>query len=202
MGLNKNEKLQAMAPLKTFLPSWKEKGAIEKMKKDYITLHIVSPKLIRIPRSGYVVVVHILQSIRNGPWRRYYQKRTFPLQLQLAHCVWIGHSPKHQMSWLNIFQLNFSVTPFYCFGLIFIDVLYSLKSGPFYSIFCYLIISFVFYRSCCSYWPCLCLFWSYCFVTKQEFEGCKSCWPWRSCVVAPHYFNQLVWPISSGLVED
>jgi hypothetical protein len=33
MGLNKNEKLQAMAPLKIFLPSWKEKGTIEKMKK-------------------------------------------------------------------------------------------------------------------------------------------------------------------------
>jgi hypothetical protein len=31
VGLNKNEKLQAMAPLKTFLPSRKEKGAIEKM---------------------------------------------------------------------------------------------------------------------------------------------------------------------------
>jgi hypothetical protein len=30
IGLNKNEKLQAMAPLKTFLPSRKEKGAIEK----------------------------------------------------------------------------------------------------------------------------------------------------------------------------
>jgi hypothetical protein len=52
---------------------------------------------------------------------------------------------------LDIFQSNFSVTPFYCFGLIFIDVLYSLKSGPFYSIFCYLIISFVFCRSYCSY---------------------------------------------------
>jgi hypothetical protein len=37
--------------------------------------------------------------------------------------------------------MNFSVMPFYCFGLIFIDVLYSLKSGPFYSIFCYLIIT-------------------------------------------------------------
>jgi hypothetical protein len=33
VGLNKNEKLQAMAPLKTFLPSWKEKGTIEKNKK-------------------------------------------------------------------------------------------------------------------------------------------------------------------------
>jgi hypothetical protein len=52
--------------------------------------------------------------------------------LQLTHCVWVGHPPKHQMSWLDIFQSNFSVTPFYCFGLIFIDVLYSLQSGPFY----------------------------------------------------------------------
>jgi hypothetical protein len=65
--LNKNEKLQTMAPLITILPSSKEKGAIERMKKDYIILHIVSLKLIRIPRSRYIVVVHILQSIRTGP---------------------------------------------------------------------------------------------------------------------------------------
>jgi hypothetical protein len=60
------EKLQAMASLKTFLPLLKEKGAIEKMKKDYIKLHIISPKLIRIPRSRYVVAVHILQLVRTG----------------------------------------------------------------------------------------------------------------------------------------
>jgi hypothetical protein len=35
--LNKKGKLQVMAPLKTFLPFGKEKGAIEKMKK--ITLN-------------------------------------------------------------------------------------------------------------------------------------------------------------------
>jgi hypothetical protein len=167
VGLNKNEKLQVMAPLKTFLPSWKENGAIEKMKKkDYIKLYIVPLKLICVLRSGYVVVVHILQSIRTGSWWRYYQKRTFPLQLQLTHCIWVGHSPKHQVPWLDVFQSDFSITPLYCFGLIFIDVLYSLKPGPFYSIFCYLIISFVFYWSCCSYLPCLCFFWNYCFVTK------------------------------------
>jgi hypothetical protein len=60
VGINKSEKLQAMALLKTFLPSGKEKGAIEKMKKDYIKLHIILLKLIRIPRSGYVIAVHIL----------------------------------------------------------------------------------------------------------------------------------------------
>jgi hypothetical protein len=32
------------------------------------------------------------------------------------------------MPWLNIFQPNFAITPFYCFGLVFIDVLHSLKS--------------------------------------------------------------------------
>jgi hypothetical protein len=136
------------------------------MKKDYIKLHIISPKLIRIPRSRYVVAVHILQFVRTGPRRRFHQKRSFPLQLQFAYCVRIGHSPKHQMPWLNIFQPNFSVTPFYCFGLIFIDVLHSLKSGPLYSIFCYVIISFVFCRSCCSYGSCFSFFWSYSFVTK------------------------------------
>jgi hypothetical protein len=132
-------------------PFGKEKGAIEKMKKDYIILHIISSKLVCITRSWYVVAVHILQSIRTGPPRRYHQKRSFPLQLQFAYCVRIGHSPKHQMPWLNIFQPDFSVTPFYCFGLIFIDVLHTLKSGPLYSIFCYVVISFVFCRSCCSY---------------------------------------------------
>jgi hypothetical protein len=121
------------------------------MKKDYIKLHIISPKLIRIPRSRYVVAVHILQSVRTGPRGRYHQKRSFPLQLQFAYCVRIDYSPKHQMPWLNIFQPNFSVMPFYCFGLIFVDVLYSLKSGPLYSIVCYMIISFVFCRSYCSY---------------------------------------------------
>jgi hypothetical protein len=58
-----------MAPLKTFLPFGKEKGAIgknRKNKKDYIELHIISPKLIRIPRSRNVVAVHILQSARTG----------------------------------------------------------------------------------------------------------------------------------------
>jgi hypothetical protein len=67
-GENKNENLQAMAPLKTFLPSLKEKGTIEKIKmKNYINLHIISSKLIRIPRFGYVVAVHILQSVRTRP---------------------------------------------------------------------------------------------------------------------------------------
>jgi hypothetical protein len=33
VGLNKNEKLQAMAPLKTFLPSWNQKGVIGKNEK-------------------------------------------------------------------------------------------------------------------------------------------------------------------------
>jgi hypothetical protein len=32
----KGKKLQALAPLKTFLPFGKENGAIGKMKKDYI----------------------------------------------------------------------------------------------------------------------------------------------------------------------
>jgi hypothetical protein len=34
------------------------------------------------------------------------------------------------MARFDIFQLNFSVTPFYCFGLVLIDVLYGLKSVP------------------------------------------------------------------------
>jgi hypothetical protein len=38
IGLNKKWKLQPMAPLKTFLPSWEEKGAIGKKKNKKITL--------------------------------------------------------------------------------------------------------------------------------------------------------------------
>jgi hypothetical protein len=34
----------------------------------------------------------------------------------------MSHSPKHQMPWLDIFQSDFSVAPFYCFGLIFINI--------------------------------------------------------------------------------
>jgi hypothetical protein len=61
----KNKKLHVMAPLKTFLPLQKGKGCHEKRKniKNYIKLHIISPKLIRIPRSRNVVAVHILQSV-------------------------------------------------------------------------------------------------------------------------------------------
>jgi hypothetical protein len=124
--LNKKGKITSYGPIKNLSPPLERKRVPEKkMKKDYIKLHIISLKLIRIPRSGYVVAVHILQSVRTGPRRRYHQKRSFPLQLQFAYCVWIDYSPKHQMPWLDIFQSNFSVTPFYCFDLIFIDVLYS-----------------------------------------------------------------------------
>jgi hypothetical protein len=39
------------------------------------------------------------------------------------------------MTWLDVFQSNFSITSFYCFGMLFVDVLYGLKPGPFYGIF-------------------------------------------------------------------
>jgi hypothetical protein len=55
------------------------------------------------------------------------------------------------MTWFDNFQSNFSIAPFYCFGLVLIDVLYGLKSGPFYGIFCYLIINFILRRSFGSY---------------------------------------------------
>jgi hypothetical protein len=64
--LDKKEKLQTMAPLKTFLPLRKGKECHRKNEKDYIKLHIVSSKLIRIPISRNVVVVHIVQSVRTG----------------------------------------------------------------------------------------------------------------------------------------
>jgi hypothetical protein len=62
----RKEKLHAMAPLKPFSSFGKEKGAIGKNKKDYIRLHIVPPKLIRIPRSRNVAAVHILQPVGTG----------------------------------------------------------------------------------------------------------------------------------------
>jgi hypothetical protein len=64
--LNKKKgKLHAMAPLKTFLPFGKEKGATGKIKRLH-QLNIISTKLIRIPRSRNVVAVHILQSVGAG----------------------------------------------------------------------------------------------------------------------------------------
>jgi hypothetical protein len=57
--LDKKGKLQTMAPLKTFLPLWKGKGCHRKNEKDYINLYIISSKLICIPRSRNVVVVHV-----------------------------------------------------------------------------------------------------------------------------------------------
>jgi hypothetical protein len=56
-------------PLKTFLPLQKGKGCHERKNKNikniknYIKVYIISPKLIRIPRSRNVVAVHILQSV-------------------------------------------------------------------------------------------------------------------------------------------
>jgi hypothetical protein len=64
--LDKKGKITNYGPLKTFLPLWKGKGCHRKNEKDYIKLHIISSKLIRIPRSRNVVVVHILQSVRTG----------------------------------------------------------------------------------------------------------------------------------------
>jgi hypothetical protein len=58
--IKKKEKITYYGPIKTFLPFGKEKGAVGKNKKDYIKLDIISPKLIRIPRSRNVIAVHIL----------------------------------------------------------------------------------------------------------------------------------------------
>jgi hypothetical protein len=62
--LNKREKITNYGPIKNLFPLWKGKGCHRKNEKDYIKLHIISPKLIRIPRSRNVVAVHILQSVR------------------------------------------------------------------------------------------------------------------------------------------
>jgi hypothetical protein len=77
------------------------------------------------------------------------------------------------MPWLDIFQPNFSVAPFYCFSLIFINIFHSLKSDPFYSVFCYMIISFVLSRSCCSYWPRFSFFWVMASSPNNSLNGVK-----------------------------
>jgi hypothetical protein len=63
----KRKRLQTMAPLKTFLPLWKGKGCHRKIEKDYMTLYIIPPKLIRIPRPMNVITIHIFQSVGTGP---------------------------------------------------------------------------------------------------------------------------------------
>jgi hypothetical protein len=70
-------------------------------------------------------------------------EKDLPILVVACSLYLVGYPPKHQMAWLDIFQSNFPITLFYCFGLILIGVLYGLKSGPFYSVFCYLRISFV-----------------------------------------------------------
>jgi hypothetical protein len=64
--LDKKGKITNYVPIKNLSPLWKGKGCHRKNEKDYIKLHIISSKLIRIPRSRNVVAIHILQSVRTG----------------------------------------------------------------------------------------------------------------------------------------
>jgi hypothetical protein len=65
---NKKRKITSHGPIKNLSPPLERKRVpYEKMEKDYIKLHIISSKLIHIPRSRNVVAVHILQSVRIGP---------------------------------------------------------------------------------------------------------------------------------------
>jgi hypothetical protein len=56
----KGKKYKLWPHEKPFSPFRKDKGAIGKNKKVHIKLHIVSSKLIRIPRSRNIVAVHII----------------------------------------------------------------------------------------------------------------------------------------------
>jgi hypothetical protein len=64
----KQEKLKitTYGPIKNISPLLKGKGCHREKIRKLHQLHIISPKLIRIPGPGYVVVVHILQSVRTG----------------------------------------------------------------------------------------------------------------------------------------
>jgi hypothetical protein len=124
-----------MAPLKTFLPLWKGKGCHRKNKK---ILHQITHNIAEAhPHSKiWVCRCRPYPSIcKNRASTKIPPEKVLPTSAVIFPLC---------LDWLDIFQSNFSVMPFYCFGLIFVDVLYSLKSGPFYGIFCYVIISFVF----------------------------------------------------------
>ena len=175
-----------MAPLKTFLPSWKVKGAIGKIRR-LQNLHIISSEFICIQWPWNVVSILPFQPVRSRSWRRHHEEGTFPLELKLPHCIWIGHPPKHLVPWPDVLQFYLLITPFNCFGLILIDVVYCLEPGPFYGVFCYFAILFIFCRSQGPYWAPSCFFQCYCFVTKQKLEWCKACWPLNSSVVVPHH---------------
>jgi hypothetical protein len=63
----RKREITCYGPIKKLSPPLeKKKGAIGKNKKDYIRLHIIPLKLIRIPRSRNIVAVHILQPVGTG----------------------------------------------------------------------------------------------------------------------------------------
>ena len=76
----RKRKITCCGPIKNLSPPLERKRVPQK-RIEKITSSLISPKLIRIPWSRNVVAVHILQSVGTGSWRRYYQKRSFPLQL-------------------------------------------------------------------------------------------------------------------------
>jgi hypothetical protein len=59
-------KITNYGPIKNLSPLLKGKWCHRKKIKRLHQLYIISPKLIRIRRLGYVVAVHILQSVRTG----------------------------------------------------------------------------------------------------------------------------------------
>jgi hypothetical protein len=140
-----------MAPLKTFLPLWKGKGCHRKNEK---RLHQITHNIAEAHPHSKVWVCHCrpYPSIcKNRASTKIPPEKVLPNSAATCQLCLDWPLSEAPNALLDIFQPNFSVTPFYCFGLIFIDVLHSLKSGPLYSIFFYVIISFVFCRSCCSY---------------------------------------------------
>jgi hypothetical protein len=144
-------KITNYGPIKNLSPLLKGKGCHRKKNKKItsITHNIAEAH----PHSKtWVCRCRPYHSIcKNRVLTKILPERTFTLQLKLPHCFWVTYPSKHQMAWFDIFQSNFSIIPFYCFGLVLIDVLYGLKSSPFYGVFYYLAISFILYRSFGSY---------------------------------------------------
>jgi hypothetical protein len=140
-------KITTYGPIKNVSSLLKGKGCHRKKIRKLHSLHVISLKLIRIPRPWYVIAIHVIQSIRSRSRPRYHQKGAFPLKLKLPHCIWVGHSTKHQMSWLDILQFYLAIMPFDCFSLVLIDVVHCLEPNPFYGVFCYFATLFIFCQS-------------------------------------------------------
>jgi len=113
-----NSFINFQSPIKKPYPC-KEKGCIVRVIH---TSWVVATKIVDVPRSRYGVAVKILEPEWSRSTRRYDQERTFPFALQFAYQISISFPSKHEMTWLYIPKLDFSVPPLSCFCLVSLNV--------------------------------------------------------------------------------